>query len=329
MKRISLLIIISLVVLGISCSKKEGDNTNIEKDELALLDVKIRKEPKNAELLYARSIVLMEMGKLSESIIDVQKAISMSPKEYKYYIQKAKALYYSGETTVAFSTLQEAEKIDPKNTEAFILAAEIALVLKDYDKTIFNINEALKLDKLDADAYYLRGRAMKEMGDTINSVKSYMKAVELRADFEEAFEELGLLYAIKGDRLAIDYLTSTININPNNYHAMYALALFYQDNGIMQKALDTYYDIINIKPDHADALHNVGYINLVYKESYEDALSLFDKAIEAEPDFYQAYYNRGVTYELMGEGEKAKKDFEKVLEINPVHRLAKEKLRKP
>ncbi len=316
MKRIGLLIIISLFVLGISCSKKEGDNTNIEKDELALLDVKIRKEPKNAELLYARSIVLMEMGKLSESIIDVQKAISMSPKEYKYYIQKAKALYYSGETTVAFSTLQEAEKIDPKNTEAFILAAEIALVLKDYDKTIFNINEALKLDKLDADAYYLRGRAMKEMGDTINSVKSYMKAVELRADFEEAFEELGLLYA-------------TININPNNYHAMYALALFYQDNGIMQKALDTYYDIINIKPDHADALHNVGYINLVYKESYEDALSLFDKAIESEPDFYQAYYNRGVTYELMGEREKAEKDFEKVLEINPVHRLAKEKLRKP
>ena len=158
------------------------------------------------------------------------------------------------------------------------------------------------------------------------SAAAYKKAIELKPDYEEPFEELGLLYALKGDRLAIDYLTSAININPQNLNAMYALGLFYQDHSMMQKALDTYQDIINIEPKHADALHNVGYINLVFKKSYTDALTLFTKAIEADTNFYQAYFNRGITYEHLNDCSKAQADFKKVLEIYPEHKLAKEHL---
>ncbi len=108
---------------------------------------------------------------------------------------------------------------------------------------------------------------------------------------------------------------------------MYALALFYQENKITQKALDLYQRMLQIDPTHADALHNVGYINLIEKKSYQDALDLFNKAIENDTMFFQAYYNRGVTYELMGNREKAIKDFQKVLELQPNHRLAKEKIK--
>lgn len=324
---LSLIVFIYLVFTLVSCGDKKTDNSNIEKDELALLDVKIRKDIKNPELYYARSIVLMERGSLSESIIDIQKSISLDNTKAKYYIQKSNALFASGETTLAFSSLQDALKQDPKSTEAYLKTAEIALLLKDYDKTVFNINEALKTDKISPKAYYLRGFAMKEQGDTINAVKSYNKAIELKPDYEEPFEELGLLYALKGDRLAIDYLSSTININPDNLNAMYALALFYQDHNMVQKALDIYHNIISKNPNHADALHNVGYINLVNKKSYQDALDLFTKAIEVDSIFYQAYFNRGITYEKMNQIEKSKIDFNKVLEINPNHKLAKEKLK--
>lgn len=329
-----LLLILTIFTLSLSaifitsCKDKKTENSQIEKDELALLDVKIRKDSKNPELYYARSIVLMERGKLSESLIDIQNAISIRPNEAKYYIQKANSLFSSGETTLAFSSLQDALKYDSKSTEAYLKTAEIALLLKDYDKTIFNINEALKIDKISPKAYYLRGYALKEQGDTINAVKSYSKAIELKPDYEEPFEELGLLFALKGDRLAIDYLTSTININPNNLNASYALALFYQEHGMIQKALDLYHNILTKNPNHADALHNVGYINLVNKKSYQDALELFTKAIESDSTFFQAYYNRGVTYENLNQKENAKKDFGKVLEINPNHKLAKEKLKK-
>lgn len=312
----------------ISCGDKKDDKAISKKDELALLDAKIRKEPKNADLYYARSKVLLEKGKLKESLMDIQTAISFDNKNSKYLIQKADVLFASGETTLSFSSLQEAIKIDPKSSEAYLKTAEIALLLKDYDKTMFNVNEALKIDKISPNAYYLRGWVLKEKGDTINAVRSYKKAIELKPDYEQPFEELGLLYALKGDRLAIDYLTSTININPKNINAMYALALFYQEHGMMQKSLDTYHNILTINPNHADALHNVGYINLVYKKSYQDAVDLFTKAIATDTTFYQAYFNRGVAYEKLNQREEANTDFKKVLQINPQHKMAKSKLGK-
>lgn len=327
MRHIRLIFILIFLFGLISCNQDKKDNKNEIKDELALLDVKIRQEPKNADLYYARSKVLLDRGNVKESLLDIQKAIDINKKDVKYYIRKADIYFTTGETTLAFATLQEALKINPKSKEVYLKTAEIALLLKDYDKTMFNVNEALKIDKLSSQAYYLRGWALKEKGDTIHAVESYKKAIEIKPDYEEPFEELGLLYALKGDRLAIDYLTSTININPKNLNAMYALGLFYQEHSMMQKALDIYQDILNINPKHADALHNVGYINLVYKKSYQDALTLFSKAIEADTNFYQAYFNRGITYEHLNDFPKAKADFKKVLEIYPEHKLAKAHLK--
>ena len=96
---------------------------------------------------------------------------------------------------------------------------------------------------------------------------------------------------------------------------------------MIQKALETYQNILTVEPNHADALHNVGYINLVEKKSYQDALTLFTKAIQADTNFLEAYFNRGITYEKLNDPQKAKQDFKKVLEIQPNHKLAKQHLR--
>ncbi|MFA6807031.1 MAG: hypothetical protein WCR29_06390 [Bacteroidales bacterium] len=146
MKHIKL-IIISIIVFGISCNNPKKEEANNIKDELGLLDVKIRKEPKNADLYYARSKVLLDKGKLKESLMDIQTAIDFDKKSVKFYIRKADILFASGETTLAFSALQDALKQDSKSTEAYLKTAEIALLLKDYDKTMFNVNESLKLDR--------------------------------------------------------------------------------------------------------------------------------------------------------------------------------------
>jgi Tfp pilus assembly protein PilF len=324
---VKIALVVLLLFSSVACSKKDT-NINTKGDALALLDAKIRKDDKNPELYYARSKVLLDKGKSRESLTDIQTAIGLNPKQVKYYIRKADVLFASNETTLAFSALQDALKIDPKSTEAYLKIAEISLLLKDYDKTMFNINEALKIDKLNPTAYYLRGWALKEKGDTIHAVADYKTAIEYKSDYEQPYEELGLLYALKGDRLAIEYLNSAINIDPKNTNAMYALALFYQDHNMIQTALDTYQKILMINPRHADALHNVGYINLVNKKDYKDALDCFTKAIACDSTFYQAYFNRGITYERMGQKDKAKADFQKVLALRPNHALAKQHLGK-
>ncbi len=315
--KITILTILLTIFMVYSCgNKQEIDISKLSNEEkIQLYDAKIKKDPKNAELYFERGKVFYAMGNTKEALFNSQKAIEYDSKKDKYYIFEADVFFSRGETTLAFNALQDAIKVNNKSKEAYLKIAEISLDLQDYKRCLENIKKVLELDKINPQAYFMRGWAMKETGDTNQAVKDYRKATELKSDYEQPFEELGLLYAIKGDGLAVDYLKSTIKINPNNTNAMYALALFYQEHNAEQQALDMYQRILKLKPDHADAIHNVGWINYTYKKDYSTALDCFSKAIKIDTNFYEAYRNRAKTYEKLGKTNEAKQDFEKAQQI--------------
>ena len=318
MRNLKKLFLFLTIGLFFACGGKE-DKVKFEEmsesEKISYLNAKIRKEPNNADLFFKRSETLFKKGELTEAYSDIEKAILIDKKKVEYHVLKADILFTQGDTDLAFSALQTAKEVDGKYIEAYLKSAELSLYLKDYEKTMFDVKQAIILDKLNPTAYFLRGWALKEQGDTINAVKDYQKAIELKSDYEQAYEELGILYAQKGDALAIEYLNSTININPKNYSAMYILALFYQEHNAIAQALDTYQKLLEIKPDHADALHNVGYINLVEKQDYDIAIECFNSAIKVDTLFWQAYLSRAEAYEKKGETAKAKADFQKAEEL--------------
>lgn len=311
MKRIFLF---SVIVLLFACCGKDNVvpyEQMQESEKMSYLNAKIRKEPNSADLFYMRAELYYNKADYSAALTDIQRAISINKKKVEYHVLQADILFSQGESALAFSSLQNAKEVDGKYIDAYLKTAELSLYVRDYEKTMFNVKQAILLDKLNPTAYFLRGWALKEQGDTVNAVKDYQKAIELKSDYEQAYEELGLLYAIKNDPLAVEYLNSAININNNNYNAMYSLALFYQDNGAIGQALETYQKLLEIKPDHADALHNVGYINYEEKQEYDIAIECFTSAIKADSLFWQAYANRAKAYEKLGEMEKANADRQK------------------
>jgi Tfp pilus assembly protein PilF len=61
---------------------------------------------------------------------------------------------------------------------------------------------------------------------------------------------------------------------------------------------------------------------MYYLQLYRDATHHFTDAIEVDPSYFQAYYNRGYCFELMGDINNAAKDYRKALEIQPDYDLA-------
>ncbi|MDR1725550.1 MAG: tetratricopeptide repeat protein [Bacteroidales bacterium] len=329
MKSIKLIIILfSLTFLLFACTgKKSIDNLN-EEDKIAMLDAKIKKNPRDADLYFARSKAFFEGHKHKEALIDIKNAINIDNKNADYYIFEADILFANNEISLAFTALQNAIRINGKSINAYLKSAELSLYLRDYDKVNFNINQVLMLDKLNAKAYFIKGYALKETGDTLKAVESYRKAIELKSDYGEAFEELGLLYSLKGDPIAIEYFNSALNINPKNVQVMYALGLFYQQHGNYQKALDIYKQVLDLNPNHAVTLNSVGYINMSEKKDYSNALDCFTKAIIIDSAYVLAWSNRGETYEHIGDKNKAREDYERVLKLDPENTFAKEHLHK-
>lgn len=297
-----------IVLLFVSCGKRQ-DNKEFNKlsfdEKLALLDANIKNNPSDAELYYERAKLYYSKENTKDALFDIQKAIKLDKKEPKYYITAADIYFARGESTLAFDALNQAVKYDKNNIEAYAKIAELSFLLRDYNRARENIDKVLELDKINAEAYFQRGMIYKEIGDTLNAIKDYRKAIEYKTDYEQVFEELANIFAAKNDPIAIEYYQSTININPKNVDAMYNLAQFYQDHNAIQKALDLYQKILQIKPNYANAMYATGYVNYVYKEDYDMALDCFQKTVKADSSYFEAYSMMSLIYAKQGKTQQA------------------------
>jgi len=68
---------------------------------------------------------------------------------------------------------------------------------------------------------------------------------------------------------------------------------------------------------HPQAMnHNVRGIALAREGQYEQAILEFNKAIEIDPDYGDAYFGRGLAYAEKGEVAKAVSDLEKCIKLS-------------
>ena len=71
-------------------------------------------------------------------------------------------------------------------------------------------------------------------------------------------------------------------------------------------------------PNFWEAPYNLGVIYYNFN-LYDKALQLFDRVIQQRPDFYKAYYGKGVIFYLQRQYPKAIQLFQKVLALKPDH----------
>jgi tetratricopeptide (TPR) repeat protein len=76
-----------------------------------------------------------------------------------------------------------------------------------------------------------------------------------------------------------------------------------------------------LNPDYTDAYFNRG---LAYggKGEFDSAIEDYNRAIELNPDYTAAYLNRGNAYTEKGDFDRAIEDYDKVIELNPDYTAA-------
>jgi len=117
--------------------------------------------------------------------------------------------------------------------------------------------------------------------------------------------------------LAVGYLQTATLIDPNRGEAYYLLGMAYQEQENIPRAVETYEKLLVISPDFKEAHYNLGYINLVYINDFDAAIRYFTQAAALDPMYTDAFFNRGYSYELLGDYDHARKDYQKALELFP------------
>ncbi len=96
------------------------------------------------------------------------------------------------------------------------------------------------------------------------------------------------------------------------------IGLQHQQAGDLRKAEETYRQILQVDPNHADALQLLGTIAF-QTGHFNAAIDLISRAIQASPDHAPFWYNLGVIHKEMGASERAGECYRRALEIDPTH----------
>ena len=150
---------------------------------------------------------------------------------------------------------------------------------KNIDKALV-VSEKLLLLKDDAETNYIHGNVLKLKNKFEEAIIFYKKAIELKHDFFEAY---------------------------NN------LASSQKKIGLINEAIQNYNTSIKIKENNLEAHFNLG--NLLYEEkNFDEALTSYEKVIEINREFPKSYFLIAQIKSVQGKFEEAKTFFLKAIE---------------
>ncbi|MBU4376952.1 MAG: tetratricopeptide repeat protein [Candidatus Omnitrophica bacterium] len=206
------------------------------------------------------------------------------------------------------------------------------------------------------------GITYEDMGDTDEALRQYQISKDFRPDYALAYLRIGNIYLKKGNiGKAALFFKIAVKYDEFNIDARNKLGNIYFDEGFYEKAMGAYKKILEIDPYAAGAHNNLA--NALSRLGEADkAIEEYKKAIELDPEnpeyffnlgteygkegmhgeaigalkdahrlnprYVPALLNLGTAYFQKGEFVSAKKEWKKVLILDPQNTLAKDYLKK-
>lgn len=250
-----------------------------------------------------------------------------SEKTAKYEIKPTKEWWVIEAEKKRQRKLEENKVTEEKTSSAahFFETANSYFEKGEFDSAIINYSKALLLKSDHAEAYNNRGLAYSEKGDYVQAVSDLDKAIKLKPDAARYYSR-GVIYAtISNYDEAIKDYNKAITLEPDCVPAYFYRGRAYCGKNNFNQALKDYTQAIELEPDFANAYYERGN-TYCYKGNYDQALKDYDQAIKLSPSNAFFYNYRGFAYYNKGNYDQAISDYLKALQIDPNYQVAKDNL---
>lgn len=308
-----------------------------------------------------QGVMLLAKQDLDRAEVEFKTACELDPLYADAFNNLGLIYKFKGQFPLAITTLQQATKIKPKWAAPYSHLGAVYLATGDLDKAVKVLQKATDLDKKFAEAYFNLGlvylEKAKKAGDPKkdweSAVTAFQQATTINTrlyqahlDLADTYRKLGLLEkAILRYRLAIE-------TDPNDPEPWRHLAELYEQTGDSTKAKECRDKVAILEPKSGAELLKTGE-DLVAQKRYDDAMTIFlralqknpndavihfdigfllglqgkdaqavgayQKAVQLNPDFLAAHFNLGVVLKKLGDPRGALNAFRQAVRINPMH----------
>jgi tetratricopeptide (TPR) repeat protein len=329
-----------LVKAQFNLAEAYGSNPNHgPAKQIELLCKVIAAAPGFARAHQALGKALLQDGKMTEAIAELQEAVRLDPQSGESHYQLGLALARAGRKDEGTTEVQKGRELsaaDDRNQNANLDVNEgrTALDQGELEQAAAKFQHAIKLQPDSSDAHRYLGVVLEKQGDTQGASDAYRKALELNQGDVSARQHIDMLTKdtpvddpervtefegyIKESRFkeVEPLLVSYVEQRPKSSWGWYALGysrFAQQKIGASIQALAT---SLQLDVKNAEA-HKILGRDLLLIGRFDAAQIEFEQGIKYSPESAEMHYNLGKLFSMQDNWAPARKQFEEARQIDP------------
>ncbi len=297
-------------------------------DAVRLITPLIKKKPYQADLYILRGLARIELDELDSAGADFRKSLSIRAKNDTAYYNLGYIEFLKGNYGEAIAYYDSAILYNPKGIYYYVARGDAFLEAGSYPLAAEDYHTAIKAGEHMGTAYFGLGLVFLYNAMT-DSARYYFSLAIVEDPFDdEYYYQRGIARYSEGDLDgALKDFDMAISLNDENTKALFARAELYIEYGDFVQALEDLdaalqYDTLEsptVNPDDLEMINERGKI-LLTLEMYPEAVRDFTRILSVDPDLDVTRYNRALAWYHLGEYDKAKKDLDAAIKINPAEK---------
>ena len=286
-------------------------------------------EKVNPSIQNMKGMILLAMGRIEDAKQIFNEVLKKAPNDIDAHFGLAEIELYDGKYSGAEQEYAEALKRQASNRKALLSLALLCAQQKRYSQSEKYLRQAMQYYSGEPEVHYLAAIIYNMKGDYASAEKHERIAVEIKGDYEAAYELLAnTLYLQKRYSEVIDLCDYLILKNRNNHSAWYLKGVAQDKLGLIQDSIVTWSTGLQIAPQ--DEL-----MRMMLELSVRNTLPLDDERrsgwaryhIDIAHQYDSRFDKAGSTYEyqraliLAPANIEARFAYADILELNGMHEL--------
>ena len=203
------------------------------------------------------------------------------------------------------------------NPKTFFNLGKTHLKLQLYDEAVRAFKQAVQINADYAEAYNGLGDAYLYSGKPQEALSAYTQAIKINPSLAAAYNGLGIAYSdVFQPEEALKALKQAAKLQPNAPSNFYFMGLTYKKLGKRKEAIEALQESVRLNPTFADAFESLGEIYSNSKE-YAAAVDVYLSLVQLRPDSPVAHSNLANSYFGSGRKQEALDEYELTIKLSP------------
>lgn len=313
-------------LLDVRASLDLLDNGKID-DARKLCDAVLKRVPSLVFALNARGLIAMRELDYKNAENYLRRAYTADPENAEYLASLANAVLKLDRLEEAIKLFEKAVELDGENQSARVGLANALHEKNDPEASIAYFQDAVRRAPEAPGPLSHLGRALIDARRFDEAVTTIMKSLELQISFAPAHTALGeAFYAMGMLKESLESHKTSLLLDPQDIYAHNKIADTYAKLNQYDQAHEHYQRIIEIAPKDPNSYAKLAVSLAGTQDRNEEAMVLFKKALELDPNHALTYNNVGAVLHDIGRSLEAFEYFEKALALRPNYSTAQHNL---